>query len=64
MRKIYDELKKMVEYAKESCVPETALYEAYGMIKMARILEAITCEEYMKLNHECVYEGINNPKYF
>ena len=61
---MFDKLMKSIEYAKTSLLPRQALYEVYGGIKMAHELRAITKEEYFKLNHECVAEGINNPKYF
>lgn len=57
-------LMKQVDYAKTSLMPQRSLYEAYGRINMARELHAITKDEYMALNHACVAEGINNPKYF
>lgn len=57
-------LMKEVDYAKTSVLPQRSLYEVYGRIKMARELNAITSDEFMELNHACVAEGINNPKYF
>lgn len=64
MGEIYEQLKKDVAYAKTSVCPQYALHAAHGGINMARQLEAITKEQYLELNHECVAEGINNPKYF
>jgi len=61
---MFKNLMKRIEYAKTSTIPRDALYETYGAIKMAHELKAITTDEYFKLNHECVAEGINNPKYF
>lgn len=61
---MFEKLMKSVEYAKKAMFPREALYEANGSIKMAYELQAITSDEYMQLNHECVAEGINNPKYF
>ena len=61
---MFESLKKQVEYAKNSCSAREALYEAYGAIKMARELGALTKEEFMSLNHMCVADGINNPQYF
>lgn len=59
-----EKLKKQVEYAKKSCSARELLYEAYGAIKMARELGALTEEEFMNLNEMCVADGINNPQYF
>ena len=62
---VYEELKRRVEYIKRS--PEYAreqLFEAFGAVKMAYELKALTKEQFLKLNHECVADGINNPKYF
>jgi len=61
---LYEQLETEIEYAKKAIIPRTALYECHGRIKMARQLEAITVDEYLKLNTECVCNGINNPKYF
>ncbi len=65
MNDVYKELKNRLEYIKRS--PEYAreqLYEAHGAIKMAHNLGAITKEQFLELDHECVADGINNPKYF
>jgi hypothetical protein len=64
MENLAKELQKRVDYAKTSILPIRALYEVYGQIKMARELNAITKDEFFDLNHSCVYDGINNPKYF
>lgn len=61
---MFDKLMKKINYAKSSVSARELLYQAYGNIEMARELEALTLEEFFKLNHECVAEGINNPKYF
>ncbi len=61
---LFEKLNKEIEYAKTSLSPIELLYQAYGSIKMARNLEAISFDEYMTLNHLCVAEGINNPEYF
>lgn len=61
---MFDNLMQTIEYAKTSIQPQEALYEAYGKITMAYELKAINKEEYLKLNEECVADGINNPKYF
>lgn len=61
---LFDTLMKRISYAKTSLMPQQALYEAYGQIKMAFELKAITNDEFFKLNTECVRDGINNPKYF
>lgn len=62
---IYDQLKKRLVYIKAT--PEYAhnqLYEVHGAIKMAYNLGALTKEQMLELEHECVADGINNPKYF
>lgn len=64
MDSLVKNLLKRIEYAKKSCLPNQSLYEAYGQIKMAHELKAINDEDFLRLNHECVAEGINNPKYF
>lgn len=61
---MFEELMKKIEGAKKAIFPNRSLYEVYGEIKMAFQLKAITSEEFMRLNHECVYNGINNPNYF
>lgn len=61
---MFNKLMKEIEYAKGAILPQRALYGVYGRITMAKELNAITTAEYMELNHECVYNGINNPKYF
>lgn len=61
---MFEKLMKEIDYAKNSVFPNRSLYHVYGKIKMAMELEAITVDEFMQLNHECVYNGINNPKYF
>lgn len=61
---MFEKLMKEIEYAKKAVFKRQSLYEAYGRITMARELGAITEHEYMELNHACVYDGINNPKYF
>jgi hypothetical protein len=57
---MYEQLSKQVQYAKNSFSKEL-LYEANGAIKMARQLAVITLDEYLSLNHECVYDGLNSP---
>lgn len=60
---LFDELKQRIAYAKTAFMPIRSLYEVHGQIKMAFELKAITKEEYLELDHECVYKGINNPQY-
>jgi hypothetical protein len=65
MSELFISLQKEIEYAKKAFFfPERELYKVYGRITMARELAAITKEEYLDLNHSCVADGINNPKYF
>jgi hypothetical protein len=64
MSELFLRLQKEIEYAKKTIFPERELYKVYGRITMAKELEAITKEEYLDLNHSCVADGINNPKYF
>lgn len=61
---MFEELRKRIEYAKKAIMPRQSLYEVYGQVKMAYELNAITQNEFMLLNGECVRDGINNPKYF
>lgn len=65
MKSVYEQL--MVEIARIKLgnkVPREELYRMYGKCQMARQLDRLTLEEFVKLNHEVVAEGINNPKYF
>ncbi len=64
MSELYQRLQKEIAYAKTSLSARELLYEAHGAIKMARVLEAITADEYLALETACVKDGINNPKYF
>ena len=61
---MYEKLMKEIAYAKSSVMPQRELHKAYGRITMARELDAINIDEYLKLSHQCVCLGINNPKYF
>lgn len=47
-----------------SLSPREELYRVYGRIQMARELDAISIDDFVRLNHACVADGINNPKYF
>ena len=62
MSDLYNQLSAQVEYAKTSIFPIRQLYYVHGLIVMAHKLGAITKEDYLALEHECVYKGINNPK--
>ncbi|MCL2703618.1 MAG: hypothetical protein FWE91_08445 [Defluviitaleaceae bacterium] len=61
---MFEKLLKEIEYAKTATFKRQSLYHEYGRITMARELGAITQNEYMELNHACVYDGINNPKHY
>jgi hypothetical protein len=61
---MFEKLMKEVKYAKTASFKRQSLYHTYGHITMARELGAITKNEYIELNHACVYDGINNPKYY
>lgn len=61
---MFEKLMKEIEYAKVAMFKKHSLYQAYGRITMALELNAITEQEFMQLNHACIYDGINNPKYF
>ena len=61
---INESLQKEIDYAKVSYNAHDLLYKAHGRIDMARELGLITKEQYMTLNHSCVADGINNPKFF
>lgn len=60
MNKIFNELKKEIEYALNS-KSLTFAYQAYGAVKMACKLEAITKEQFFELNEIVVVNGINKP---
>ena len=62
--RMFEKLMKEIEYAKASAFPIYFLYGVKGKIDMAYELQAITKDEYLKLSHECVAKGINNPAYF
>lgn len=64
MSALYASLLKEIQMAKTSPLPQCPLHNVHGKICMARNLEAITNEEFLDLEHRCVAEGINNPKYF
>ena len=61
---MFKRLLEEIEQAKKAVMPRDKFNEVYGKILMAHELKAITTSEYLELNHECVYKGINNPKYF
>ena len=63
-KSLYDRLDQEIKYAKASTMPRQALFEIHGKITMAFELRALTAEEYIALDHLCVYDGINNPEYF
>lgn len=64
MNEVYNKLVKDIEYAKTSCIALCLLYEAHGAVKMAYRLNALTKEEFLELERQCVQKGINDPKYF
>lgn len=64
MSTLYESLFKQICYAKTSLLPQQALYAVQGKIEMAFELGGVEKNEYFVLSHECVCEGINNPKYF
>lgn len=65
MKNVYEGLMVETEQIKQgNKMPRNELYRIYGKCEMARQLGALTIEEFMKLSHEVVAEGINNPKYF
>ena len=53
-KSIMDQLIKEAEYAQRS-LSKDLLLEVYGKALMARQLEAITFEEFMRINHMTVY---------
>lgn len=57
---IFNQLRKEIEYALNS-KSLTLAYEAYGAAKMAWQLNAITKDEFFKLNNMVVVNGINKP---
>ena len=56
---LYEKLAKDIEYAKRSKSREL-LYEAYGALKMAYNLGAISYPEFTELQIKTVREGLNN----
>lgn len=64
MSDLYNQLLREVKMAKTGPLPQGPLHTAHGKICMAFNLGAITKEEFLDLEHRCVAEGINNPKYF
>ena len=60
MNSIFNQLKKEIEYALNS-KSLTLVYQAYGAVKMARQLEAITKERSFELNDMVIVNGINKP---
>lgn len=60
-RYVYENLMADIEYARKSFNMDL-LHEACGAVKMAYQLGAVTKDEYLKLSHEAVYKGINNPE--
>lgn len=56
---LYEKLAKDIEYAKRS-KSHKLLYEAYGALKMAYNLGAISYPEFTELNIKTVREGLNN----
>lgn len=62
---MFEKLLQEIRKAKNDRYTTTKeLYYLYGRVCLAYELMAITVSEYMQLNHEVVYNGINNPKYF
>lgn len=59
MESIYLQLKKEIEYALNN-KSLTLAYQAYGTVKMAYHLEAISKEQFLFLNDMVVTKGINN----
>lgn len=64
MSDLYNQLLREVKMAKTGPLPQCPLHTAHGKICMAFNLGAITKDEFLDLEHRCVAEGINNPKYF
>lgn len=60
MNSIFNQLKKEIEYALNS-KSLTLAYQAYGAVKMACRLEAITKEQFFELNDMVIVNGINKP---
>lgn len=54
------ELHRQADYALASH-SKHLVYEAYGMVKMAWILDAITSSEFYELNTKLVVKGLNDP---
>ena len=61
IKQIYEDLKKEANYAHAS-KDRDLVHEVYGKAKMARLMCAISHEQFMELNDMLIRRGINNPK--
>ena len=61
VKEIYEKLQKDTGYALNSHSRDLVC-EAYGAAKMARLMCAITKEQFQELNYKLVNKGLNNPK--
>ncbi len=57
---LYKKLMKEIEKLKIGKYPVEEYYRVYGRCQMARELEKISKDEFMKLNNEVIAKGIND----
>ena len=60
---MYKQLKESIQKLKTGGYGLNEFYRMYGQCQMAYTLKAITHDEFMKLNHDVMADGINNPEY-
>lgn len=61
IKAIYDDLIKRAKYALDS-KSRDLVCQTYGEAKMARLMCAISKEQYYELNDMLIKKGLNNPK--
>ncbi len=61
-QEIYEQLEKEALYALRS-LSRDLVYECYGKVKMALVLDAIDTAQAAELNTLLVRNGLNNPQY-
>lgn len=59
---IYEQLEKEALYALRS-LSRDLVYECYGKVKMALVLDAIDAAQAAELNTMLVTNALNNPRY-
>lgn len=62
IKSIWEDLQKQATYAAKS-YSRDLVFEVYGMAKMARLMCAISQEQFTELNKQLVRDCINNSKW-